>query len=75
MDRPEDHYLIQRCALTPTDLLHVTGQLQLWDQSAARRVAGLVARLQNIDLEELARQVMGQMVRRLAIELFKRPTG
>jgi len=71
LDRLENHYLIQRCALTPTDLLHATGQLQLWDARAARRLAGLVARLQNIDLEELARQVMDQLVRTLAIELFK----
>ena len=71
LDRLEDHYLIQRCALTPTDLLHATGQLQLWDEGAARRLADLVARLQNIDLEELARRVMDQVVRMLAVELFK----
>ena len=71
LDRLEDHYLIQRCALTPTDLLHATGQLQLWDEGAARRFADLVARLQNIDLGELARQVMDQIVRMLAVELFK----
>ena len=71
LDRLEDHYLIQRCALTPTDLLHATGQLQLWDERAARRLSDLIARLQKIDLEELARQVMDQIVRTLAIELFK----
>ena len=75
LDRLEDHYLIQRCALTPTDLLHATGQLQLWDERAARRLADLVARLQNIDLEELARQVMDQLVRTLAVELFKTQLG
>jgi len=71
LDRLENHYLIQRCALTPTDLLHATGQLQLWDGRAARRLADLVARLQNIDLEELSRKVMDKVVRMLAIELFK----
>jgi len=71
LDRLENHYLIQRCALTPTDLLHATGQLQLWDEGAARRMSDLVARLQNIDLEELARRVIDKVVRMLAVELFK----
>ena len=70
--RLEEHHLIQRCGLTPTDLLHATGQAVLWDADAASRIAGLVATLMDISTDELAGRVHREIVRRLAVELFKK---
>ena len=70
--RLEEHHLVQRCGLTPTDLLHATGQVALWDADAAGRITGLFAKLMDVGPEELAEQVHRKMVRRLAVELFKK---
>jgi N-methylhydantoinase A/oxoprolinase/acetone carboxylase beta subunit len=45
--------IIGRAALTPTDLLHVTGEFAPWDQEAAEIAARFFARLKQVSLEEL----------------------
>ncbi|MEJ2013653.1 MAG: hydantoinase/oxoprolinase family protein, partial [Anaerolineales bacterium] len=49
--------IIGRAALTPTDLLHVSGEYAPWDAGAARSAAGFFARLMNISVEELDARV------------------
>ncbi|MFW6133758.1 MAG: DUF1638 domain-containing protein [Planctomycetota bacterium] len=68
--RLEDAHVVQRCGLTPTDLLHATGAVSLWDAATARRGAEMVARVMGIELDELADRVMQQAVRMLAVELL-----
>ncbi len=72
LSRLEDRHAVQRCGLTPTDLLHVTGQVALWDADAARRISDLFARLLGLDRNKLADKVLRQVVRHLAVELFKK---
>jgi N-methylhydantoinase A/oxoprolinase/acetone carboxylase beta subunit len=72
LDRLEREHRIQRSALTPTDVLHATGQVELWNAEAARRTLGLFARLVGLPAEELARRVVEQIVRQLAVELLKK---
>ena len=67
----EDAHLVQRCALTPTDLLHATGQVQLWDEWAAIRMTELVGRLLGLDRQEFAERALAQFVRLLTVELIK----
>lgn len=45
--------IIGRAALTPTDLLHVTGEYAPWDREAAEIGARFLARLKQVNLEEL----------------------
>ena len=72
LERLEDAHLIQRCGLTPTDLLHTMGQVDLWDADAAHRMGELYARLMGVTREELAGRVLRQVVRDLAVELLKK---
>jgi N-methylhydantoinase A/oxoprolinase/acetone carboxylase beta subunit len=70
--RLEEHHLVQRCGLTPTDLLHAQGDFERWDAEAARRLRDLVGRLLGMTGEALAERVVEQMVRRMAVELLKK---
>ncbi len=72
LDALERKNLLVRSALTPTDLLHCTGQLNLWNQAAARHFARLFCRLMRRNVDEFARYVHQEMVRRLALELLRK---
>jgi N-methylhydantoinase A/oxoprolinase/acetone carboxylase beta subunit len=71
-ERLETHYLIQRCGLTPTDLLHTSDQLALWDKAAAVRLVALTSELLRLTPEQFCAQITRQMVERLAEEVLKR---
>jgi N-methylhydantoinase A/oxoprolinase/acetone carboxylase beta subunit len=49
--------IIGRAGLTPTDLLHVSGEYAPWDAQAARSAAGFFARLLNSSIDDLDRRV------------------
>ncbi len=68
----EEAYVVQRCGLTPTDLLHADGRLRLWDGDASRRVCDLYAALMRTDRSRFIEQGCRQFVRRLALELLKK---
>ena len=70
--RLEESYAVQRCGLTPTDLLHVVGAFERWDAAAARRLCGLVSRVAGLQPREFAEHVLEQVVVRLAVELLKK---
>lgn len=71
LERLEESHIIQRCGLTPTDVLHATGQLSMWDAEAARRACSIFSRLLEIPPEELTRRILRQVVHRMAVELLK----
>lgn len=70
--RLEEDHIVQRCGLTPTDVLHAGGQLGLWDGEASRRMCDLYARLMHSDRARFIEQVKDQFVRKLAIEILKK---
>ena len=70
--RLEEHHRVQRCALTPTDLLHATGRLDLWDVEASCRICAMFSRLAGVEPQAFARRVVHQVVRDLAVELLKK---
>ena len=72
LGRLEEQCVIQRSALTPTDLLHVLGRLELWDVEAARRVCDVFARLMGVRRDDLAERGIRQVVHGLAVELLKK---
>ena len=67
--------IIGRSSLTPTDLLHVTGEFAPWNVEAARMAADLMSRYQRLDTEEFIQQVMDHMVRTIARESIAYLTG
>ncbi len=72
LNRLEEHHAIQRCGLTPTDLLHARGDVMLWDTAAAQRMCELTARTFGKTSEALADEVLEQVVRKMAVELLKK---
>ncbi len=62
---------LYRCALTPTDLLHAVGKLDLWDRDTAKRAALLTGRAAGLSVAELFHQVREQMVRTMAVDILK----
>jgi N-methylhydantoinase A/oxoprolinase/acetone carboxylase beta subunit len=72
LERLEEQAVVQRCGLTPTDLLHVTGRFTRWDRPLAERAASLVARLAGIPVPTLADRLLDLVVERLALEVLKR---
>ena len=71
LDELEEDHIVQRCGLTPTDLLHATGQLLLWDAEAPRRMCEMYAKLLGIECLPFIQQGHDHFVRRLAMELLK----
>jgi len=70
--RLEQHYVVQRCGLTPTDLLHCEGLFRRWDAAAAERLCGLVGAICGSRPDELRERVFNLMIGRLATELLKK---
>ena len=61
--------IISRAGLTPTDLLHITGEYTPWDTELPRRVAEVVARMWGVSLEEFVASVRRQMTRTISAEI------
>ncbi|MDZ7844137.1 MAG: hydantoinase/oxoprolinase family protein [Anaerolineales bacterium] len=67
--------IIGRSSLTPTDLLHITGEFAPWNAEAARLAARLCAGYLHLDLEEFIHQVIQHMVKKIARETISYLTG
>lgn len=65
-------YVIQRCALTPTDALHAAGIIRLWDREAAVSVCKWHAQRGQQDTETFSRTLIREFERSLAAEMLKK---
>ena len=72
LERLEENFIVQRCGLTPTDLLHTAGEFQRWDTAAARRFFQAMASLSNKDEPELQQKLLETVSQNLALEILKR---
>jgi N-methylhydantoinase A/oxoprolinase/acetone carboxylase beta subunit len=72
LGRLEENFIIQRCGLTLTDLLHVTGRFERWDKDAAKRFCRMFSRLIKMDIPEMAEHLLEMGGERLTLELLKR---
>ena len=72
LKRLEESFIIQRCGLTPTDLLHVTGRFERWDRDAAESFCRMFSLLTKTGIPEMAEHLLNIGVERLALELLKR---
>lgn len=70
--RLEESGLIQRCGLTPTDILHVTGRFNKWNPGAARRMVKIVAAISKNDPEKFIATVLERLEKDLAKELLRK---
>ncbi|MBN2375809.1 MAG: DUF1638 domain-containing protein [Sedimentisphaerales bacterium] len=72
LSRLQEHSVVQYCGLTPTDLLHVKGDFQRWDSSAARRMCEMVSSIAVLEPDELVEHLLEEVTRKLAVELMKK---
>jgi N-methylhydantoinase A/oxoprolinase/acetone carboxylase beta subunit len=72
LQRLEENFVIQKCGLTCTDLLHINGRFERWDTEAARRYAGFYSFLTHKPLPEMIEHILELTVKRLSMELLKR---
>jgi len=72
LNRLEEHGVIQRCSLTPTDLLHVKGEFSRWDRKTSEQLCEIVAEICQIPVEDLADFLLEDVVRKLAVEVLKK---
>jgi N-methylhydantoinase A/oxoprolinase/acetone carboxylase beta subunit len=70
--RLEELGVIQRAALTPTDLLHVTGEFHAWDAEAAEHALGVFAALYGATPREMIGRVRRGIVERLAGQIINK---
>ncbi len=72
LQRLEENFVIQRCGLTFTDLLHIDGRFVKWDAETARRYAGFYSFLSHKPMDEMIDRLFELGVQRLSVELLKR---
>jgi N-methylhydantoinase A/oxoprolinase/acetone carboxylase beta subunit len=71
LHRLEERFIIQRCGLTITDLLHIDGRFKKWDAESSERYAGFYSILTGIPLAGIIDLLMDMGVKKLALELLK----
>lgn len=67
-------YLV-RAALTPTDVLHATGQLSLWDREASRHALRVFSDLFGAPPRQVAAKVLNTVIRKLCDQVVQRELG
>jgi N-methylhydantoinase A/oxoprolinase/acetone carboxylase beta subunit len=72
LERLEDSFIIQRCGLTLTDLLHVTDRFNRWSKESAETYCRMFSRLTKMDIADMAQDLLDMGVERLTLELLKR---
>ncbi len=75
LDLLQRHHLIVTSALTPTDVAHAAGQVQLWNVDAAQQVCRVYCRLMGLSLEQFTSLIHERIVRLLAMELLRKQLG
>lgn len=63
---------IHRASLTPTDILHVSGQLSLWNKKAAELGAKMLAQRYRVSTGQFVEAVMAEILYKLAALTFDR---
>ena len=67
--------VIGRAALTPTDIMHLTGDFTTWDITAARKALEFIAVIKDLRPDELIQEVMEQIVERILAEVVSFISG
>lgn len=67
----ENRCLVQRCGLTPTDVLQTLGRLDLYGKEGSRRITAVYARLLRMDVAAFGAMVLDRIVEKLALETMQ----
>ena len=71
-DRLERSGVVRCSALTPTDMLHTTGEFTAWHVEAARAGMRVFAQIMQTTLDDAAERIRHCIVRRLATEIMRK---
>ncbi len=71
-DRLEELGVIQRSSLTPTDVLHVTGEFSAWDVEAAAHALAVFSDIFGRPAEEMIERIRQAVVERLAGQVIEK---
>jgi N-methylhydantoinase A/oxoprolinase/acetone carboxylase beta subunit len=63
--------IIERAGLTPTDLLHVTGEFSPWNAEIAQLLAGAAAKIWNEDAMAFTQRIKDWMTRKITTEIIQ----
>jgi len=72
LQRLEENFILQRCGLTLTDLLIITGRFIKWDRQMAQEYCQMFCFLTQKSMSELSLHLLDMGVNRLTLELLKR---
>ncbi|MBW2562596.1 MAG: DUF1638 domain-containing protein [Deltaproteobacteria bacterium] len=72
LQRLEENFILQRCGLTLTDLLHITEQFVKWDRHIAKEYCEMFSFLSKKQMPELTHHLLEMGVNLLTLELLKR---
>jgi N-methylhydantoinase A/oxoprolinase/acetone carboxylase beta subunit len=72
LQRLEENFIIQRCGLTLTDLLHITGQFTKWNHKLAEDYCSMYSFLSKKPIPQLAQYLLDMGTEQLTLELLKR---
>ncbi|MBT8351644.1 MAG: DUF1638 domain-containing protein [Deltaproteobacteria bacterium] len=72
LQRLEEYFILQRCGLTLTDLLHITGQFVKWNQQLATKYCEIFSSLVKIQIHQMTRHLLQMGENLLTVELLKR---
>ena len=75
LERLESRFVIQRCGLTPTDLLHVTGRFNRWDGEASRRMVMIFGGISGMSASDIVTLLMQLMTEKLAMAIISSQLG
>ncbi len=68
----EERGIVQRCGLTPSDLLHVEGKLSLWDCEASHWAFRILAKVIRMKEEDLARLVREKITQAISLQVLNK---
>ena len=71
LERLEENFIIQRCGLTFTDLLHINGRFEKWNTQISKRYAKFYSFLTGKPLYEMVDILMDMGAKQLSMELLK----
>ena len=72
LQRLEGLGIVGRAGLTPTDILHSSKQLELWDSEASAIAVSIMSRYLQIDRESFEETVLRKLEQTFALEIVKK---
>ena len=73
--RLEEQGLLQRCGLTPSDLLHITGRFTRWDTPSAQKWHEMLRAVIPDKETTTAEYLLNQVTQQMALEILKSRIG